>query len=71
MIVGGLTAFVLSRKMHRNRNQLTHLSDVPLASSQTLRRHRTAGWAAAVGAGLAFVTAAIVLVGMYERTLDH
>jgi uncharacterized membrane protein YozB (DUF420 family) len=69
MIVGGLTALLLSRKMHPNRNRLTHLPDAPLASSRALRRHRVAGWTAAIGAGLAFLTAAIVLLGMYERAL--
>jgi uncharacterized membrane protein YozB (DUF420 family) len=67
MVVGGVAALVLSRKMHSNRNQLTHLPDAPLASGRALRRHRVAGWTAAVGAGLAFLTAAIVLLGMYER----
>jgi uncharacterized membrane protein YozB (DUF420 family) len=71
MVVGGLTALMLSRKMHRNRNQLTHRPDTPLASSRTLQRHRMAGWTAAIGAGLAFLTAAIVLLGMYERALSH
>jgi uncharacterized membrane protein YozB (DUF420 family) len=67
MVVGGVAALVFSRKMHPNRNQLTHLPDAPLASGRALRGHRTAGWTAAVGAGLAFLTAAIVLLGMYER----
>jgi len=67
MIAGGLTALILTRKMHRNRTQLIHLPDAPLASGRALQRHRTAGWIAAVGAGLAFLTAAIVLLGMYER----
>jgi uncharacterized membrane protein YozB (DUF420 family) len=67
MIVGGLTALILSRKMHPNRNRLTHLPDAPLASNRALTRHRIAGWTAAIGAGLAFLTAAIVLLGMYER----
>jgi uncharacterized membrane protein YozB (DUF420 family) len=67
MIAGGITALLLSRRMHRNRNRLTDLPDAPLASSGALRRHRVAGWTAAVGAGLAFATAAIVLAGMYER----
>jgi uncharacterized membrane protein YozB (DUF420 family) len=71
MIVGGLTALILTRKMHRNRNQLTHLPDAPLASGRALRRHRVAGWTAAVGAGLAFLTAAIVLLGMYQRSVGH
>jgi uncharacterized membrane protein YozB (DUF420 family) len=71
MIVGGLTALILTRKMHRNRNQLTHLPDAPLASSRALGRHRKAGWTAAIGAGLAFLTAAIVLAGMYERAGGH
>ena len=67
MVVGGSIALIHSRKMHRSRNQLTHLPDAPLASSRILQRHRKAGWTAAVGAGLAFLTAAIVLAGMYER----
>ncbi len=65
--VAGLTALVLSRKMQRNRNRLTHLPDAPLASSRVLQSHRIAGWTAAIGTGLAFLTAAIVLLGMYER----
>jgi hypothetical protein len=75
MLVGGATALMLSRKMHRDRDrdrdQLTQLPDAALASSRTLRRHRVAGWTAATGAGLAFLTAAIVLAGMYERAGGH
>jgi uncharacterized membrane protein YozB (DUF420 family) len=71
MIVGGVTALFLSRKMHRSRNRLTDLPDGPLASSRTLRRHRMAGWTAAIGAGLALLTAAIVIAGMYERVGGH
>ena len=71
MLVGGLSALILSRKMHPNRNRLAHLPDAPLASSRTLRRHRMAGWTAAIGAGLALLTAAIVLAGMYERVGGH
>ncbi len=71
MLVGGLIALIHSQKMHRNRNQLTQLPDAPLASSRILRRHRQAGWTAAIAAGLAFLTAATVLVGMYERAGDH
>jgi hypothetical protein len=67
MIVGGLTALILSRKMDPKRNRLTRLPDAPLASKRALSRHRIAGWTAAIGAGLAFLTAAIVLMGMYER----
>jgi uncharacterized membrane protein YozB (DUF420 family) len=67
MLVGGATALLLSRKMRSDRSELNQLPDAPLASSQTLRRHRGAGWTAAIGAGLAFLTAAIVLAGMYER----
>lgn len=71
MVVGGLTALFLSRKMHSSRNQLDQLPDAPLASSQTLRKHRIAGRIAAIGAGLAFLTAAIVLAGMYDRTVGY
>jgi len=71
MILGGASALILSRKMHRNRSELTHLPDAPLASGRTLARHRVAGWTAAIAAGLAFLTAAIVLLGMYDRTGGH
>lgn len=71
MIVGGSAALFLARKMNRDRNQLTQLPDIPLAPAPTLRKHRMAGWTAAIGAGLAFLTAAIVLAGMYERTIWH
>ncbi len=71
MLLSGVVALILSRKMHRNRSELTHLPDAPLASSRTLRRHRKAGWTAAIAAGLAFLTAAIVLAGMYERVGGH
>lgn len=67
MTVAGLTALILSRKMHRNRNRLVRLPDAPLASSHALRKHRIAGWTGAIGAGLALLTAAIVLLGMYAR----
>lgn len=67
MLAGGATALILSRGMHPDRNRLTRLPDAPLAAGRTLRRHRTAGWTAAIAAGLAFVTAAIVLLGMFER----
>ena len=71
MLVGGVIALILSRKMHRSRSELTRLPDTPLASSRTLRNHRRAGWSAAIAAGFAFLTAAIVLVGMYERAGNH
>jgi hypothetical protein len=71
MLLSGVIALILSRKMHRNRSELTHLPDAPLASNRTLRRHRKAGWTAAIAAGLAFLTAAIVLAGMYERAGGH
>jgi len=71
MLVGGVVALILSRKMHSNRSQPTRLPDAPLASSRTLQSHRKAGWTAAIGAGLALLTAAIVLAGMYERASGH
>jgi uncharacterized membrane protein YozB (DUF420 family) len=71
MLVGGVIALILSRKMQSSRSRLTHLPDTPLASNRTLRRHRKAGWTAAIGAGLALLTAAIVLAGMYERAGGH
>jgi uncharacterized membrane protein YozB (DUF420 family) len=71
MLVGGVVALVLSQKMQSNRSQLIRLPDAPLASDRTLQRHRKAGWTAAIAAGLALLTAAIVLAGMYERASGH
>jgi len=67
MTATGLAALIFSRAMHPNRNRLIQLPDAPLAPQRTLRRHRVAGWTAAIGAGLALLTAAKVLLGMYER----
>ena len=46
--------------------------DLPPAARRAADRrgHRRAGWGAVVGAVLAFVTAAGVLVGMYGRAID-
>ena len=67
MTAAGLAALMFSRAMHSNRNRLIHLPDAPLAPQPALQRHRMAGWTAAIGAGLALLTAAKVLLGMYER----
>jgi len=69
LLAAGGGALMLSRKMHANRSRLVHLPEAPLASKRVLERHRTAGWTAAVSAGLAFLTAAMVLAGMYERAI--
>jgi len=71
MLAGGAIAWIQSRKMDRSRNQWTRLPSTPLASGRILRRHRRAGWIAAIGAGLALLTAAMVLAGMVERTVTR
>ena len=71
MLVGGVIALIFSRKMHRSRSALAQLPNTALASSRTIRRHRRAGWSAAIAAGLVLLTAAIVLAGMYERAGIH
>lgn len=71
MIVGGAGALALSRKMRGERNRLAQLPDAPLASSRVLAGHRRAGWTVAIAAGLGFLTAAIVLEGMYERAANR
>jgi len=69
MLGAGAIAWLQTRKMDRSRNQSARLPEAPLASSRILRRHRRAGWLAATGAGLALLTAAIVLAGMVERAV--
>jgi uncharacterized membrane protein YozB (DUF420 family) len=66
MLVGGAIALLRARQMRATRN-VSQKSDDPMAPGSTARGHRSAGWAAAVGATLGFATAIIVLVGMYGR----
>jgi uncharacterized membrane protein YozB (DUF420 family) len=66
MVAGGSVALLRARRM-RGTRQVTGLPGDPLAPDSTLQGHRRAGWTAAIGAGLGFVTAVILLAGMYRR----
>lgn len=69
MLAGGLALF-LGRSMHGTRNMTRDRRD-PAASAGRARAHRVAGRAAAVGAGLGWLTAAFVLWGMFERANEE
>ncbi len=52
--------------LRRTRNA-THDPGDPPAPTRLASWHRRAGWAAVTAAGLGFVSAALVLAGMYQR----
>ena len=66
MVSAGAVALLRARGMRNTRN-VSGLPGDPLALDSTLRGHRRAGWTAAIGAGLGFATAALLLAGMYRR----
>lgn len=66
MVAAGSVALLRARRM-RGTRQISGLPGDPLAPDSTLRGHRRAGWTAAIGAGLGFVTAVVLLAGMYRR----
>jgi uncharacterized membrane protein YozB (DUF420 family) len=66
MVTAGTIALLRARQMRDTRN-VSGLPGDPPASDSTTRQHRRAGWTAAVGAGLGFATAALLLAGMYRR----
>ena len=66
MVAAGSIALLRARRMRGTQN-VSGLPDDPLAPDSALRAHRRAGWTAAIGAGLGFATAALLLAGMYRR----
>ena len=66
MVAAGTIALLQARRMRGTRN-VSGLPGDPQASDSMLRGHRRAGWTAAIGAGLGFATAALLLAGMYRR----
>ncbi len=66
MLISGGVALTRARKMRDTRNRTRDPANPP-APASTVRWHHRAGWTGMASAGLGFVTAAIVLVGMYSR----
>ncbi len=66
MLIAGATAGQRALRLRRTRNATRDPGDPP-APSRLASWHRRAGWAAVAAAGLGFVSAVLVLVGMYER----
>ena len=66
MLVAGCLAARRGLAMARTRN-VTHDPSDPPAAPERARGHRLAGWAAASAAAAGFLTACLVLFGMYER----
>ena len=66
MLIAGATAGQRALRLRRTRNATGDPGDPP-AAPRLVSWHRRAGWTAVVAAGLGFVSAVLVLVGMYER----
>jgi uncharacterized membrane protein YozB (DUF420 family) len=66
MLVGGATAGLRALALRLTRNASRNPADPPASRSLVLW-HRRAGWTAVTAAALGFVTAALVLAGMYGR----
>lgn len=65
LIAGGVAAW-RGRKLATTRNNTLSPQDPP-APAGLARGHRLAGWAAVIAVLLAFLTASLVLAGMYRR----
>ena len=66
MVVAGTFAISRALKMRRTRNVTRDPADAP-APGSTVRWHHRAGWTGVVGAVAGLLSAAVVLIGMYER----
>jgi len=66
MLVAGVSALVMGRRIARTR-RVTRRDTDPAPSPAQLRRHRRFGWSAVVAAAFAFATACGILAGMFER----
>jgi uncharacterized membrane protein YozB (DUF420 family) len=66
MVTAGMIALLRARQMRDTRN-VSGLPADPPAPNAAIRRHRRAGWTAAISAGLGFATAVLLLAGMYRR----
>jgi uncharacterized membrane protein YozB (DUF420 family) len=66
MVVAGAIAAWRGRKLAPTRNN-TRSPEDPVAPPKLARGHRLAGWAAVVSVVFGFLTAGMVLAGMYRR----
>jgi hypothetical protein len=66
MLVAGLAAFALGRRLARTR-RVTHSASDPAAAPDALARHRLAGRIALAGCAFGFATACGILGGMLAR----
>ncbi len=66
MLVGGGKAGWCAYQMRPSRNVTQEATAID-AFPEVVIWHRRAGWSAVIGAGLAFLAACLVLIGMYQR----
>jgi uncharacterized membrane protein YozB (DUF420 family) len=67
MLLAGVTALVLGRRLARTR-RVTGRAEDPAPGPDAIRRHRRFGWLAVACSGLGFATACGILAGMFGRT---
>jgi uncharacterized membrane protein YozB (DUF420 family) len=67
MLLAGITALVLGRRLARTR-RVTGRAEDPAPGADALRRHRRFGWLAVACSGLGLVTACGILAGMFARS---
>lgn len=67
MVLAGSLALILARRMRSTRSVTRDVGD-PVTAPGLLRLHRLAGRTAAVGALFGWLTAALVLIGMWSRS---
>ncbi len=66
MLIAGGLALNRAWRMRDTRN-VTRSPEDEHAPAAVVKLHRRAGWSGVVGAVLGFLTAAVVLLGMYQR----
>ena len=66
MLSAGAVAGLRAWRLRRTRNATLDPADTP-APAALARWHRRAGWTAVVAAGLGWLTALLILIGMYQR----
>lgn len=66
MLLGGASAGARARRLGRTRNATLDPDDPP-APHGLARWHRRAGWVAVLAAAGGWVTALLLLIGMYQR----
>ncbi len=66
MVVAGAVASWRGRKLASTRNT-TFAPEDPPAPARLAKGHRLAGWTAVIAVGFGFLTAGMVLAGMYRR----